>query len=284
MGSKKTVQNNEPWQPAQKYIIKGLEQSGQVFDQQQPSLNKYSGMQMDTYGRTSPGAEQGIAGAQSLVNRNLSGANLMGNPYLDKILSSTRENVAGSVNDQFGPAGRFGSGYHTKILTDELAKAENEARFNNYNMERGYQQAAIGDAQDLMGGSQSLLNNAAELPWIGVGALNGNVRQASNGYGKTTSKSSGGLLGSLAGGLAQAGASALMASDERLKTNVVRIGECLDGLGIYEYDYLSPPEGLKEFMPAGRQIGVMASEVAALRPWALGPVVAGFQTVNYGAL
>jgi len=41
------------------------------------------------------------------------------------------------------------------------------------------------------------------LAFTGVGALNGNIRQASNGYGTTTTKTSGGIggaLGSIAGG------------------------------------------------------------------------------------
>jgi hypothetical protein len=37
-------------------------------------------------------------------------------------------------------------------------------------------------------------------------------------------------------------------------------------------------------MSAKRVLGVMADEVAKLRPWALGPKRAGFATVNYGAL
>jgi hypothetical protein len=51
----------------------------------------------------------------------------------------------------------------------------------------------------------SLLNSAADLPYIGVGALNGNIRQASNGYGTTTTKTSGGLggfVGNIAGAAA----------------------------------------------------------------------------------
>ena len=71
-------------------------------------------------------------------------------------------------------------------------------------MERGYQNDAIGQAQNLMGGSQGLLNNAAELPWIGVGALNGNVRNASGGYGTTTTTQKQGI-GSMLGGIAGAG-------------------------------------------------------------------------------
>lgn len=206
MSKKKTVQTNTPWGPAQPYILKNLQQQDDVFNASQPELMKYAGMQRDTYGRVAPGAEQGIMGAQGLVNDTLSGKYLQGNPYLDAILDKTRQDVANSVNDQFGPAGRFGSGMHAKILTDELANAENQLRYQDYGVERGYQNDAINQAQNLMGGSQSLLNNAAELPWIGVQAANGAVRQASGGYGTQTTKQSGGL-GSMLGGIIGAGLS-----------------------------------------------------------------------------
>lgn len=206
MGGSKTVQTNDPWKPAQPYILQNLQQQNDVFNRTQPDLMNYADQQRDTYGRVAPGAEAGITGAQSLVNRNLSGANLNGNPYLDAILTKTRDNVTNQVNDQFGMAGRFGSGSHADILTRALADAENQARYQDYGVERGYQQDAIGDAQNLMGGSQSLLNNAAELPWIGVQAANGAVRQASGGYGTQTTKKSGGF-GSILGGVLGAGLS-----------------------------------------------------------------------------
>lgn len=280
---KKTVEKNEPWAPAAPYILKGMEQSQAVFDQQQPTLNKYAGMQMDTYGRVAPGAEQGIMGAQGLVNDTIGGKFLSGNPYLDAVLGRTRENVGDAVAGEFMQAGRYGSGYNQAILARELADAENNARMQDYSRERAYQNDAIGQAQQLMGGSQGLLNNAAELPWIGVGALNGNVRNASGGYGTTTTTQKQGVGGLLA----QAAGTALSAyagSDERLKTNVEKVGALPDGLGIYEWDYL-PIEGqIAAFMPEGRQTGVMAHEVAELRPWALGPVIEGYATVDYGRL
>lgn len=283
MSKKKTVQKNDPWAPAQPYILKGLEQSSTVFDQQQPTLNKYAGMQMDTYGRLAPGAEQGIMGAQGLVNDTLSGRYLQGNPYLDGMINQTKENVSNDVLSRYSSAGRYGSAYGMGELTRQLANAENNARFQNYAMERGYQNDAVGQAQNLMGGSQGLLNNAAELPWIGVGALNGNVRNASGGYGTTTTTQKNGIGGLLA----QAAGTALSAyagSDARLKTNVEKVGAMPDGLGIYEWDYL-PIEGqIAAFMPEGRQTGVMAHEVAELRPWALGPVIEGYATVDYGRL
>ena len=208
----KTVQKNEPWAPAQPFILKNLQQQDDVFNASQPDLNRYAGMQRDTYGRVAPGAERGITGAQDLVNRNLSGANLRGNPYLDAIIGQRNQDIAGSVNDQFGTSGRFGSGMHAAILAREMANADDQLRYQNYGAERGYQQDAIGQAQNLMGGSQSLLNNAAELPWLGVQAANGAVKQASGGYGTQTNTQTGSfgqLLGSLAGsGLAAWGGGA----------------------------------------------------------------------------
>lgn len=274
---KKTVQSNDPWKPAQPYILQNLQQQDDVFKSSQPQLMDYAKQQRDTYGRVAPGAEAGIMGAQSLVNRNLSGANMQANPYLDAILGKTRENVAGSVNDQFGPAGRFGSGMHAAILSRELADAENQARYQDYATERGYQQDAIGQAQQLMGGSQSLLNNAAELPWIGVQAANGAVRQASSGYGTSTTTQKGSLLESLLNAGSKA-AGAYAASDRRLKMDVEKVGEDADGLGRYRYRYVT------DDADAPLREGVMADEVARLRPHALGPTRNGFATVNYGAL
>jgi hypothetical protein len=274
----KTVQTNDPWAPAQPYILKGLEQSSQVFDQQQPSLNKYSGMQMDTYGRLAPGAEQGITGAQGVVNSTLAGDNLNGNPYLDAILAKTNADTTNAVNGQFESSGRYGSGMHAKILAQTLADAENQARYANYSQERQNQLNAVGQASGLMAGSQSLLNNAADLPWIGVGALNGNVRQASNGYGTTnTTQTASPNWGQL---LIQAAANAAgaAASDRRLKTNIKLIRRENDGLGWYEWNWKSDPNGEKEH-------GVIADEVEKLRPWAFVPNFIGeYDGVNYAAL
>lgn len=270
----KSKTTNDPWAPAQPYILKNLQQQDQVFSSSQPGLEQAASDQRATYGRLAPGAEAGVMGAQNLVNRNLSGANLQGNPYLDAILGRTRENVIGSVNDQFGTAGRFGGGMHQAILERELASAENQARYGDYAQERGYQQDAIGQAQGLMGGSQSLLNNAAELPWIGVQAANGAVRQASNGYGTQTQVSKAALGPMLMQAAASAAQSAAMASDRRLKGEIELISRLRDGLGVYRWVYRW----------GEKAHGVMADEVERLRPWALGPKVEGYATVNYGAL
>lgn len=87
----------------------------------------------------------------------------------------------------------------------------------------------------------------------------------------TTQKSSQGIGGVL-GGLAS---NAALFSDRRLKKDIKKIDELEDGLGVYTYSYIWDDKPQK---------GVMADEVASLRPWALGPVIDGYATVNYGKL
>lgn len=74
-------------------------------------------------------------------------------------------------------------------------------------------------------------------------------------------------------------AASVFFSDPRLKTNVVKVAEEPDGLAIYEFDYIDHPILID--VPKSRYVGVMAPDVERLRPWALGPRVHGFQTVNY---
>lgn len=207
LSSSKSKTKNEPWQPAQPFILKNLQQQDDVFTSTQPQLEQFAGMQRDTYGRLAPGAEQGIMGAQGLVNRTLNGDFLNGNPYLDGILATTRNNITNDVNTQFSGAGRYGSGYYAGSLAKQLADAENNLRYQNYAQERQNQIGAVDQAQGLMNGTTGLLNNAAELPWIGVQAANGAVRQASNGYGTTTTKQTvpwGPVLGNMASNIASA--------------------------------------------------------------------------------
>lgn len=278
MSSSKKKTTNEPWAPAQPYIIKNLAQQDQVFQTTQPQLEQFAADQRATYGRVAPGAEKGILGAQGVVNDTLSGKYLSGNPFLDAILAKTRSNVTAAVNDQFGPAGRFGSGYHAKILADELAAAENQARYGDYAQERANQLAAVGQASGLMGGAQSLLNNAAELPWIGVQAANGAVRQASNGYGTTTTKESGSVFDNILKGVGVAAKAASAFSDERLKTDKQKLGTLPDGLDLFQFTYKADPTDTP-------QVGVMAQQVEKKYPEAVATDPAtGFKKVDYGAL
>ena len=121
--------------------------------------------------------------------------------------------------------------------------------------------------------NQGYFNNYLEqlraLSGLGLqaGGLVANTGQVSKNSGGGPSTA--GSVASTIGGIAS------IFSDRRLKRDIERVGEFADGLGIYTFRYV---------MHAKRVLGVMADEVAKLRPHALGPVKGGFATVNYGAL
>lgn len=121
----------------------------------------------------------------------------------------------------------------------------------------------------------SYLDRLSQMMGIGTGA--GQLLSGAGGVSTGQSTSSGTSTGPKKGLFdygAQA-AGAIAASDSRLKKNIKKVGEYEDGLGVYSFEYTYKP-GVYE--------GVMADEVRELRPWALGPQVAGYMTVDYSKL
>jgi hypothetical protein len=88
----------------------------------------------------------------------------------------------------------------------------------------------------------------------------------------TTQQKTGWLQTAL--GVGQIAAS--VASDPRLKTEVELLERRPDGLGIYAFKYI--------WDATKQMVGFMADEVERLAPWALGPTIAGYRTVNYRKL
>ena len=79
-------------------------------------------------------------------------------------------------------------------------------------------------------------------------------------------------LGSLAGSL---GAAWIMASDVRLKMNLVKIGDLMEGVGVYEFNYIDDADTW--------YTGVLADELEEVMPHLVGEF-GGFKTVNYKGL
>lgn len=96
-------------------------------------------------------------------------------------------------------------------------------------------------------------------------------------YTSSGSSNSKGGLGDTLGGIGGLlkGAAAVKVSERHLKTDIEKVGEFSDGLGIYTFRYKTGPKLFR---------GVMVDEVEELRPWALGPVINGMKTVDYGRL
>lgn len=133
--------------------------------------------------------------------------------------------------------------------------------------------AAQDRASDL--GQQSFNNYLSQLGSLSSNGLNAGSIIAGAGGVSSKTGSSGGILGKIAQ-VGQAAGSIATLSDRRAKTDIKKIGEYPDGLGWYQFRYIGDPRP---------QEGVMADEVAALRPWALGAVRDdGYQTVRYDML
>lgn len=134
------------------------------------------------------------------------------------------------------------------------------------------------------------LNNLYKLSSLGVnaGQLVTQAGQYSKGTGSKPGKQgilptllqvgaavgTGGASAAAGGAGAAAGGVGPAISDRRLKTEIVKIGQLSDGLGIYEYSIFGK-----------RQKGVMADEVKKLRPEAYIPnYVANYSAVDYSKL
>jgi len=211
-------------------------------------------------------------------------------------LKATNFNM-GLVTNAYTPQmeqGTQANNFLSSLLTGTGDTAAAQGGYNNYLQLAGYAPAMKQLSQNLTGqgaasgmlrsgpflkalqsgGAQlnnqffnNYLQNLSGLSGLGLQA-GGLVTNA--GQGQLVKKK--GLLGSIA---SAAGAASSLFSDRRLKRDIELIGREPDGLGIYSFRYV---------MTAKRFIGVMADEVAKLRPWALGPEKAGFATVNYGVL
>lgn len=149
--------------------------------------------------------------------------------------------------------------------------------------------ARAGASTDLaLGADQERLQMAEQLsPFVYQQLLNEGldpallslfVGQQVDGTSSGTSKQSGGLLQSILSAAAQAGSAAMMASERRVKRDIAKQAEDSDGLGWYSFRYVWDDDS------APVRFGTMVDEVERIRPWALGPVVDGVRTVNYGAL
>jgi hypothetical protein len=168
-----------------------------------------------------------------------------------------------------------------------------------YNQQIAQQLQALGLVPELTnaqyaGVSPALaaLQSAASIPYTGINNYAGLVNGLTGKYGNQTTNSTtteSGNIGQMVSGLAGSALSGFLGStnfadllkpppsksDIRAKRDVRKLGTLDDGLGVYAYRYLWDDQP---------QIGVMAQEVAALRPWALGPIQDGYMTVDYGAL
>lgn len=201
------------------------------------------------------------------------------NPYQSQVTDNTVAQMGrddakqlATQNDQFTAAKAYG-GTRQAVLDSDLeaqqgrAMGDYRAQANAQAYSQGQQQFDSDRTYNL-GSYQGLMQALATAPrnTTTTGTSNGTDTQTQNA----------GLLNQLLGGAATG--AGLIFSDPRLKRDVSRIDELPNGLGVYRFRYLW--DGADE----PEHIGVMADEVERIAPAALGPVIAGFRTVDYAKL
>lgn len=276
-GGSKTTSSNTPWAGVQPFMRDAFGKAQNLANQQSPNA-----MQTQSYNMTNQLATAGDpmnTSANSLNNQTLSGAFLSpdSNPYLAQNVNTALDAVQSRVNSQFS-GNNYGSSANQETLTRNLADTAAQMYGQNYTNERDNQMQAMGltptlnqnrylDANQLSQAGAA----SAEAPWsalknyaqiLGLGAGSGQSTS-------TTSNSSSPL--STAVGLASIGSSIF--SDERLKSNIKRVGTHPLGIGVYDYDKFGK-----------RERGLLAQEVEEVMPEAVEDDPSGYKKVKYGLL
>lgn len=282
-GSKQTTTTQQTNKPVYANEIKGAANTlNNTYSQQAPKIAGISDQFLDLSGdllEKYRAGDPAVNAARGYVTDTL-GADPTNNPYLNDMIAQTNDSVRNQLQAKLGTRGLTGSSDYYGLISKNLAQNETGLRYNDYNaaMDRKAQAAGMAPgvaAADLLTLAPALSTGqmGAMLPMqgalqyaAGTGGLLGGYQNVN---GTQTQQSNPGLLGILGTGLQAAS----LFSDERLKTDIKRVGQTDSGLPVYTYRY----GGAGPF-----HMGVMAQEVREAQAEALGPTVAGYMTVDYG--
>ncbi|CAB5228675.1 hypothetical protein UFOVP1545_14 [uncultured Caudovirales phage] len=166
-----------------------------------------------------------------------------------------------------------------QIFNQQMASAnfENAARQNDLQMQLGLYNQPLNQINSLMSGSQIQNptfqaysgSNVNAAPVFQAAQQTGQDAQAAYAQQVAAANAKMAALGALGG----AATSALIKSDIRLKSKIIRVGTHPRGIGIYEYD-----------IDGRRERGVIAQEVERVLPSAVIEHPDGYKMVDYGAL
>src|ERR1043166_3207465 len=313
-GTTTTTQVSNPWSGQQPFLLKGYNQAAtnlanppQYYPGQ--AVAPFNQTQNQALGAQTLRAQQGspvVAAADAQQQATLNGQYLdTGNPADSAVFRNIASQVLPAVAGQFNGAGRYGSGLMASADTTALTNAYAPYAFSNYQNERGLQQQAARLAPTLANqdytdigalsaaGSteqqqQQQQINAAMQQW----AYNQNLpNQQLATYDQAIAGAPGGTttsqvpyynpspLSQVLGGLTAGAGLFSMFSDERLKTDIKRVGKTDKGLPIYTYRY----KGELGNLDPGFHLGVMAQEAEKKFPKAVSEF-GGYKVVDYSGL
>lgn len=279
--------------------------------------NVYQGQRVGDLSGTTTGAVNRLTGAADMYNSDAvnklatgdtsSATNLAGmangsmignNTAFNEALQNTLSNTANTINSSMSGAGRYGSGAHTGVMSNQLGQVATNAMANQYNTDvsnmmnannqidsanqgqlsglnslyQGYSNAA---GNQLAGGQLLDQNAQAKLDadrdkfaetdnqgWTRLGLLQSAMAGAAGNYGTTSGSQKSSTKGMN------------LLSDIRTKENIVPVGE-RNGFKLYEWNY----RGMTK-----RWRGVMAQDLLKVKPEAVTQGADGLYRVDYSQL
>lgn len=277
----------------------------QAFDQAAARLGAQNAAQSANFGQNIAAGQFGNEAAGQLFGMNMQNANLNNTAQAQQFGQNAAQQQAfnqastqalqnelarlgfgNEAQNQAFSQGLSAAGFQNQTRQQALAEALAMAQFQNDQRAAGIQEQAYLRQLPINEMAALLANGQVNLPQFqGGGQVNvaapdyaglvgKNYASQMNNYNQqmaARNSTMGGLFG-LAGGL---GSAAIMASDRRVKRDIVRIGTYgRRRVPVYAYRYLGRPE---------IQIGVMAQEVAQIVPEAVSEF-AGIKAVNYDLL
>jgi len=283
MGLSSSTTKVEPWKQAQAPIMAANSAVAGTYGANAGKIQGYA----DQIGGLIPSmvakyqqGDQGINAARDWMTNTLQGNGT--NPNLQAMIDQSGNDMARSINANIGTRGLTGGSVQQHILGRELSNNATSLRYNDWLAGQQRQMQAAGMAPGLAAADtiqiaplMAAAQAAGGLPMDAAAQYAGATGGLLGQY--TTTKQSqpwgGALLGAISGGLgAYTGAGGTF-SDERLKEDIKEVGITNAGLPVYTYRYKGEPTV---------HMGVMAQDVAQTQPDALGPVIGGYMTVNYG--
>jgi hypothetical protein len=229
------------------------------------------------------GSRQGIAEGLATARSGEGLSNAITNLYANDYENSQNRNLQAGI-----AAGNSGMQARAMDMQNELARLNSERNF--YSTNRGQDISQLGLAAGLLGqANQGFLGQGQGIYGLGLQEQNAPWQQLQNYSGLLQPYTQAGATNQNSqqytynptmqyiGANMQAAASMApyIMSDINAKENIRRVGKTDEGLNVYTYNYKG------DNTP---QMGVMAQEVEAKKPEALGPTINGFKTVRYGLL
>jgi hypothetical protein len=182
-----------------------------------------------------------------------------------------RQEAVGETNTQ----GQFANDAQAQQYAQALNNSQfgNQARSQGLTEQTQLQTLPLNELNALRSQSQVQMPTFSQVPTSQVQPTNvsGNVWNAYNANVANSNNFMNGLFG-IAGAVASNPA---VFSDRRLKRNIVRVGQTLGGLALYEFEYL---------WSKVRHIGVMAQEALTKQPAAVVVHPSGYLMVDYSVV